>query len=363
MKDNNPLNHLLKTGILLITLIIPLLFSLDPFLTTAQETEEVFKGKITSVLVEEENEAGCFYQELEVELENQENVRVINDPQASAKNIRYKEGEKVLVQRLPVQGEDAYVITSHYRVPYLRFIFLVFIVLAVLIGRKRGLFSIIGMAFSFFVIFKFILPQISGGSNPLLITLAASIFMIPVTFYLSHGFNRKTHIAIVSTLIILTVTILITTFSISAAKLTGYASEESRFLQIANQNINMRGILLAGIIIGFLGVLDDVTVSQSSIVMQLKKSNKNLGSLDLYKQGMEVGRDHITSMINTLVLVYAGASMPLLLLFINNPQPFAQIINREIIADEIIRTVLGSIGLILAVPLSTFLASLVADAE
>lgn len=122
----------------------------------------------------------------------------------------------------------------------------------------------------------------------------------------------------------------------------------------------MKGLLLAGIIIGVLGVLDDITISQSAIVFQLKEINNKLKFGELYDRAMSVGQDHISSMVNTLILVYTGAALPLLILFINNPHPFSEVVNYEMIADEIIRTLIGSIGLILSVPITTFIASVTA---
>ena len=149
---------------------------------------------------------------------------------------------------------------------------------------------------------------------------------------------------------------------VESAQLTGFASEEAGFLQTIKQgSVNIKGLLLAGIIIGVLGVLDDITISQSAIVFQLKETNEKLGFFELYKRAMNVGQDHISSMVNTLVLVYTGAALPLLLLFIDNPHPFSEIVNYEIIADEVVRTLVGSIGLILAVPITTVIASLVAE--
>ena len=130
------------------------------------------------------------------------------------------------------------------------------------------------------------------------------------------------------------------------------------FLQVAKQGtLNIQGLLLAGIIIGLLGILDDVTVSQSSVVFELKKTNPSLKIAELYSKAMNVGKDHIASVVNTLVLVYAGAALPLLLLFINNPMPYEQVVNFEIISEEIVRTLVASIGLILSIPLTTLLAS------
>lgn len=144
---------------------------------------------------------------------------------------------------------------------------------------------------------------------------------------------------------------------ISLGRLTGLSSEEAGMLLVQRSgNFDMKGLLLCGIIIGALGVLDDITISQASIVNELiKGSEKPKGSV-IYKQAMNVGRDHISSMVNTLVLAYAGASLPLLLIFVDNPHPFSEIINYEFLAEEIIRTLVGSIGLILAVPITTLIA-------
>jgi uncharacterized membrane protein len=145
---------------------------------------------------------------------------------------------------------------------------------------------------------------------------------------------------------------------VEATKLTGFSSEEASFLQIYKQGVNMKGILLAGIIIGAMGVLDDITIAQVSVVFQLENTDKKLTRGELYKRAMDVGKDHISSMINTLVLVYAGAALPLLLLFVQNPHSFSEIINYEMVAEEIVRTIVGSIGLITAVPITSYIASL-----
>ena len=152
------------------------------------------------------------------------------------------------------------------------------------------------------------------------------------------------------------ITGLLAKFFIEVAKLTGYASEEAAFLYVAKEGVNIRGLILAGIIIGTLGVLDDITISQAAIAQQLRAANPKISRKEQFWRAMDVGRDHIASMINTLVLVYTGAALPLLLLFITNSHPFTEVINYEVIAEEIIRTLVGSIGLIAAVPITTFLA-------
>lgn len=333
-----------------------LLFTFVPF----SNAQEVIRGQVREILEERDDP---FYQNLNIKLDIGQDIQVENSSLETGKLLEFKKGDRVLLQKLQIGDVEKYIITDYYRANFLIFLFIIFAALAILVGKKYGFYSILAMSFSFLVIFKFILPQITTGRNPFFITILASVLIIPVTFYLSHGFNKKTHVAVISTFITLIITSLLAVISVNVAHLTGYSSDEAMFLQIGNQSINMRGILLAGIIIGFLGVLDDVTVSQSSIVSQLKSTNKNLSTLELYNSAIKVGRDHISSMINTLVLVYAGASLPLLLLFINNPQPFGQVISVELIADEIVRTLVGSIGLILAVPLTTFIASVTADTD
>ena len=280
-----------------------------------------------------------------------------------ANNLKYKINDKVIVTfSKDFEGNDSFYITDYIRRDSLVWLFLIFIVLAAVIAKWRGVTSIIGMGISFLVIFSFILPKISAGSNPVEIAILGSLVIIPATFFLSHGFNKKTIVAIAGTLIALIITGILANMFVEASKLTGFASEEAGFLQVAKQGaMNMKGLLLAGIIIGVLGVLDDITISQSAIVFQLKEANEKLKFNELYKRAMNVGQDHISSMVNTLVLVYTGAALPLLLLFIDNPHPFSEVVNYEIIADEIVRTLVGSIGLILAVPITTVIASLVAE--
>jgi len=216
----------------------------------------------------------------------------------------------------------------------------------------------LGMAFSFLVIFRVILPAIIEGQDPVWAAIGGAVLIIPASFYLSHGFNRKTNAAIFGTIVSLMVIGWLSKWLIEMGNFTGLASEEAGFLLIeSGGGVDMKGILLAGIIIAALGVLDDVTVSQAAIVTELKETDKSLKVRELYKKAMRVGHDHITSMINTLVLVYAGAAMPLLLLFVSGGLSFSEVINYEMVAEEVIRTLVGSIGLVLAVPITTIIAA------
>jgi len=331
-----------------------------------QETLEAVVIKIIEEKQIEIMQKKQLYQKLELEITKgtlvDKKIIVENGNMPLANEQKYHVDDKVMVSMSKgMDGKINYYISDYIRRDALLVLFFIFIIVTVVIARWRGLMSLLGMAISFLIIFSFILPKISTGSNPVEIAILGSLVIIPVSFFLSHGFNKKTIVAIAGTLIALIITGILSNIFVEAAKLTGFASEEAGFLQVVKQGaINMKGLLLAGIIIGVLGVLDDITISQSAIVFQLKEANNRLDINELFKRAMNVGQDHISSMVNTLVLVYTGAALPLFLLFINNPHPFSQIINYEIIADEIIRTLVGSIGLVLSVPITTFIATLVA---
>jgi uncharacterized membrane protein len=275
-----------------------------------------------------------------------------------AQNVSFETGQKILVERaVGPDGEEIYFFSDFVRKSTLYWLFALFVLVALAITGATGIKAIFGLAFSFLIIFKFILPNILSGSSPLLIAILGSFIIAPVTFYLSHGLNRKTSAALIGTFIALLITGILAGIFVNAANITGFAAEESTFLRLATgETINIRGLLLAGIIIGTLGILDDVTVSQAAIVAQLKQANKRLKPGELYFMAMKVGHDHIASAVNTLVLVYTGAALPLLLLFLTAQVNFSTVINYEFIAEEIIRTLVGSIGLILAVPIATLLA-------
>lgn len=256
----------------------------------------------------------------------------------------------------PLSGQTIYQVADYDRSQPIFLLFLIFIIAVLIISSWHGLRSLLSMLISFLIIFFFILPNIFNGNNPILIVSLGIIFIIPITFYLSHGFNKKTTAAIIGTTISLFIAIALSIIFTKIAHLSGMTSEESGFLISLKSNFfDFRSILLSGIIIGVLGVIDDVTISQSSVVHQLKIADPK--NKKIFFQAMSIGKDHISSMINTLILVYAGASLPLLLLFIDNQLPLGQLISFEPIAEEIIRTLIGSIALIIAVPITTLIAT------
>jgi len=330
-------------------------------------TTLTYEGEVKNVVEEVKNNNGGYYQKLEIEILDRDlRGKVLDVENGSVEtpvSQKYKKGDTlVLTGFKDDSGEVRLYVNDYVRRGQLLSLFLIFLVLSIAVAGKRGVTSFIGMAVTFFIIFSLVLPKISTGSNPILVIFIFSLLTIPITFYLSHGLNKKTTVAVVGTFISLLITVVLSVIYVHSAKLTGYTTDEAAFLQIMKGGVmNMRGILLAGIIIGFLGVLDDITISQSAVVFQLKSANKKIGFSELFTRSMDIGRDHISSMINTLVLVYAGASLPLLLLFEDSSKTFGEVVNYEIISSEIIRTLLGSIGLIIAVPITTVIAALVAS--
>lgn len=281
-------------------------------------------------------------------------IFIKNDKSDYFKYTEYKIGEEVILS----ENEGEYLISDYYRQRQLNLLFWLFVFVVVLIGRFYGLTSLIGMFLSLVVIIKIILPQISSGTNPIQVVIISSLFLIPTTFYLSHGINTKTNLAIAGTFISAIITGLLAYFFTHFARISGFSSEEANFLDIAkNGTLNIQSLLIAGIIIGSIGILDDVSVSQVSVVNEIIKANPKLSFFEVFKRSMAVGRDHVASMVNTLFLVYTGAAMPLMLLFLDNSVSLSQIINTEIIAEEIVRTLVASIGLIIAVPITTLMAA------
>ena len=235
---------------------------------------------------------------------------------------------------------------------------IIFCLLVLAVGGWKGVSSIVGLVTSFGIIFGVVLPGIQQGINPVLVALGGASLIIGVTFYVSHGLNEKTHLAIAGTLVSLLLTGVLAMIFIEWSHLSGFGAEEAAFLQVVKDGgLNVKGLLLAGIIIGTLGVLDDITISQASIVKELVSANSKLRGKKLFVKAMNVGKDHIASLVNTLILVYAGSSLPLLLLFtLDESRAVSDVVNYEIVAEEVVRTLVGSIGLVAAVPVTTLLA-------
>ena len=227
----------------------------------------------------------------------------------------------------------------------------------VLLGRWRGLRALAALALSLSVLMLFVLPAILQGRSPVAVAIVGSAAIMIVALYLSHGANVRTTTALLGTLVSLALTGVLALVFVGATELSGLASEEAVYLQVSAEAINLQGLILAGIIIGSLGVLDDVTVTQASAVWELRKANPAWGFVELYRPALRIGRDHIASTVNTLVLAYAGASLPLLILFTQAQRPLVEVAAGEVVATEIVRTLVGSIGLVASVPITTALTA------
>ncbi len=279
---------------------------------------------------------------------------------ASNDNQRMKPGDNIVLSHIrKVDGSDVFLFTDFIRGKSLLFLTIAFALSVVIIGRLRGLTSFLGLAISFVVLLKYILPKIVAGYDPVVVAVSGSFVILLVTLYLAHGLSRKTTAAVIGTVLSLVITAILARYFVWIARLSGYATEDAALLSMfPGVNLNLQGIFLAGIIIGALGVLGDVTIGQAACVFELREANKNLSLKELYKRALRVGQHHIASLVNTLVLAYAGASLPLLLIFaISGGEPLSLLINREMFASEVVRTLVGSLGLVSAVPITTAIAS------
>ncbi|HXV92305.1 MAG TPA: YibE/F family protein [Pseudonocardia sp.] len=238
-----------------------------------------------------------------------------------------------------------------------------FAVAVLLLGRWRGLASLAALGGTFAVLLLFVLPAILAGRDPLAVAVVGSGLIMFAVLYLTHGFSARTSAAVLGTLLSLAlIGVLSAAFSV-AARLTGLDDQTSSLIASLGTPIDPRGLLLAGIVIGALGVLDDVTVTQASAVWELRRADPGLGAAALFRAGMRIGRDHVAAAVNTLVLAYAGAALPLMLLFSLSEQGLTDVATSQDVATEIVRTLVGSIGLVASVPITTALAALVASRE
>ena len=231
------------------------------------------------------------------------------------------------------------------------------------LGRWRGLAALAALALSFVVLLVFVLPSILAGHDPLAVAVVGSCLIMFVVLYLTHGPSARTSTAVLGTLLSLALIGGLGAAFSAAARLTGLDDQTSNLIATLGTAVDARGLLLAGMIIGALGVLDDVTVTQTSAVWELRRANPALGPGTLFAAAMRIGRDHVASAVNTLVLAYAGASLPLLLLFTVSGRALGDVVTAQDVATEVVRTLVGSIGLVASVPITTGLAALVASRE
>lgn len=330
---------------------------------------EMLRARVVEVLEEGVIEQGEFsqpYQHLLLRitsgaLAGQEVVVSHGDMVATNQDRLFRQGDKVLVEHTrSIEGQDFFQVTDHVRTGPLLWLTVLFVVATLLLSGWQGVRSLVGMGISLAIIFAFIVPQILQGRNPLVIAILGSVVMMGISLYLVYGWKDKTHVAVAGLFTSLVVTGLLAVWFVNWTRLSGFGAEEAAFLQVAGVQLDTRGLLLAGIIIGTLGALDDIAIGQSSSIFELSKANPDLDFRALFGHGMAIGRDHIAAMVNTLLLAYVGAALPLVLLFVVFTEPLGIALNRAVIAEEIVRTLVGSLGLLGGVPLTTLIAALVA---
>jgi uncharacterized membrane protein len=270
------------------------------------------------------------------------------------------DGDEVVLLDIATSPEPyRYTFSDFQRTIPLAWLVAGFVVVVVAFGRWQGLRALAGLVASGLVLVAFVVPALLRDEPALVVALSGTVVIAFVALYLAHGVTRATTVALAGTLLSLAVTTGLAFVVAGAAHLSGLADDNAQTLRVTAHALDLRGLLVAGIVVGALGVLDDVTVSQVSTVAALRRADPSLGTLALYREALRVGRDHVASTVNTLVLAYAGASLPLLLFFAQGSLPLHRLITGEVISVEIVRMLVGSIGLVLAVPLTTWLAAAV----
>ncbi len=274
-------------------------------------------------------------------------------------------GDRVVVARTtnPADGTTIYNFSDYERSSPLLLLAGLFVVATIAVGRRSGLGGLVGLGASYLLIVSFALPAILDGRNPMAVALVAGTLIMFLVLYLASGVNVRITTALLGTLLSIGLTAALAQVFVAVTRLSGLTSDEAAFLHVDNAAISLDGVLLASIVIGTLGALNDVTVTQAAAVWEVHRANPDQSRRHLYLAGMRVGRDHIASTIDTLVLAYAGASLPLLLLFSQQNLAFGRVVTGEIVAEEVVRTLVGSLGLIASVPITTFVAALVVSAD
>lgn len=269
------------------------------------------------------------------------------------------EGDEVVLIRSSGPDGAIWSIVDHERGTGLWVLAVAFVLALVAFGRWRGLSALAGLGVTFALLLFFVVPAILAGEPPLLVAIVGSSAIMLTVLYLTHGLALSTTVAVLGTLASLTLTGVLSAVAVAGLQLTGVTDDLSASVGISQQ-VDTQGLLLAGIVIGSLGVLDDVTVTQAATVTELARANPSYGARQLYRAGTRVGRAHIASVVNTIVLAYAGSSLPLLILIIANNDSLGAVVTDQVIAQEVVRSAVATLGLVAAVPLTTGLAALTA---
>jgi uncharacterized membrane protein len=285
-----------------------------------------------------------------------------------ARQVGLDVGDEVRLLRNPVPPgasvggvePDRYSLSDFERRMPLLWLAAAFAAVVVAAGRWKGVRALAGLGASLLVVVGFVVPAILDGGSPEGVALVGALAVMFATIPLAHGFGPKTVAACLGTSLSLILTLGLASLFTELAHLTGLASDEAIYLRATSGDVSLQGLLLAGMVIGALGVLDDLTITQASTVLALRHANPVLGTAALFRSALGVGHDHIAATVNTLFLAYAGASLPVLLIFSLSGTSFSDALNSEAVAAEVVATLVGSIGLIAAVPVTTGIAAVLA---
>lgn len=343
-----------------------LVTAIIPSFGFAQELQQDFKERIKAEVLEIDSltersvtgtDSTTSVQELRIKLLAGERTGEIID--LTVEKVILEVGDVIFVHRIVDIGGNEYVTYADMeRRPVLFAIAFVFVVMLLVLSGWQGLRSLLSLAGSIAAIFFLLVPALLAGYNPAVTSVGIAAIVMVFVLFGTHGVNPRTIIAFFGTYSAVAITGVVAFFSVDFMRLTGFSDDASVYLDFAtNGQLDLAGLLLGGIIIGILGVLDDVSITQASVVEELKRANASLKFQQLYKQAIKVGRDHIGSLVNTLALAYVGVSLPLILLYAKSGADILTSLNQEVIAVEIVRIIVGSMGLILAVPLTTLVAS------
>jgi len=347
---------------------VPYFFQSSPIVPNANAFgSQTIRAGVTQIIEEGQITLGeneQLYQVMLVELLEGEYKGILIEVDYGTRQLRndtnrFVRGDEIFV----LIGKDLDgILTAHY-VDYVRtnpllILLGVFMLATILMGRWKGVGSLLALAFSMMVIIGYIIPHILAGEDPLRVSLIGSTILLGTTLYITYGWNLKTHASVLSMVLALLLTGLLSVFFVSLTRLTGSSQENALFLmQFSSVAIDLRGLLLGGMIIGALGVLDDLISSQSAAVFEIYDANPALGFRRIFEKSMRIGRDHVAATVNTLVLAYTGASLPLLLLFTLGNENYGFLLNLGFMSEEVVRTLVGSLGLIAAVPITSLIAT------
>ncbi len=330
--------------------------------TVFNEVQETVKARVLEILSESEREiigtgATTSVQNVRIELLEGQRAGVVTTFDNDIVTLRA--GDIIFVSRLEyMDGFEEVVFRDVERRPQLFLIAGFMILLVIAFAGWQGVRSILSLILSMGAILFILVPALLAGYSPAWVSLGVSAAILFVILFFTHGFRPHVIIAFFGTLSAVAVTCVMAWWSVNSLRLTGFSSDATVFLNFATGGgLDFTGLLLGSMIIGLLGVLDDVSITQASVVHELRRANSALSMIELYKRAIAVGRDHIGSLVNTLALAYVGASLPLVLLFARANSDWLLAVNQEIIAAELLRIIIGSIGLILAVPFTTALAA------